>query len=64
MVGKNDETDQKHLPLDIKRRQFLQDWALLVQGQERFELFKSSKQFDADEGRIQHGFPPQSQMAT
>lgn len=24
----------------------------------RLELFKSSKQFDADEGRIQHGFPP------
>ncbi|MEH2337487.1 hypothetical protein [Nostoc sp.] len=29
-----------------------------------FELFKSSKQFDADEGRIKHGFPPQSQMQT
>lgn len=28
----------------------------------RFELFKTSKKFDADVGRIQHGFPPQSQM--
>ncbi len=28
----------------------------------RFELFKSSKKFDADEGRMQHGFPPQSQI--
>jgi hypothetical protein len=30
----------------------------------RFELFKSSKKYDADEGRMQHGFPPQQQMPT
>ena len=28
----------------------------------RFELFKSSKKFDADVGRSQHGFPPQQQL--
>lgn len=26
--------------------------------------FKSSMKFDADEGRIQHGFPPQAEVAT
>jgi hypothetical protein len=30
----------------------------------RFELFKSSKKFDTDEGRMQHGFPPQSEVPT
>jgi hypothetical protein len=30
----------------------------------RFELFKSSKKFDADVGRIQHGFPTQDQAQT
>lgn len=30
----------------------------------RFELFKSSKKFDADVGRRQHGFPTQDQLPT
>ncbi len=30
----------------------------------RFELFKSSKKFDADEGRKQHGFPTQQEAPT
>ncbi|MBW4672089.1 MAG: aldo/keto reductase [Cyanomargarita calcarea GSE-NOS-MK-12-04C] len=38
--------------------------ALTQAKKEGFELFKSSKKFDADEGRMQHGFPPQSQMET
>lgn len=28
----------------------------------RFELFKTSKKYDADEGRLQHGFPPQNEI--
>lgn len=27
----------------------------------RFELFKTSMQYDGNEGREQHGFPPQGQ---
>ncbi len=44
--------------------QALGDRCVQYAADRRFELFKSSKQFDADEGRIQHGFPPQSQMQT
>jgi predicted aldo/keto reductase-like oxidoreductase len=51
-------------PMQIKEMQALRDRCAQYAADGRFELFKSSKKFDADEGRIQHGFPPQSQVAT
>jgi predicted DCC family thiol-disulfide oxidoreductase YuxK len=44
--------------------QALRDRCVQYVADGRFELFKTSKQFDADEGRIQYGFPPQSQVQT
>ncbi|WP_341529449.1 aldo/keto reductase [Nostoc sp. UHCC 0302] len=51
-------------PMQVKEMQALRDRCAQYAADGRFELFKSSKKFDADEGRIQHGFPPQSQVET
>lgn len=51
-------------PMSATQMQALRDRCLKYAADGRFELFKSSKKFDADEGRIQHGFPPQQQMPT
>lgn len=51
-------------PMNANQMQALRDRTLKYASDGRFELFKTSKKFDADEGRIQHGFPPQQQMPT
>ncbi|QSJ14477.1 aldo/keto reductase [Nostoc sp. UHCC 0702] len=51
-------------PMQAQQMQALRDRCAQYAADGRFELFKSSKKFDADEGRIQHGFPPQSQVAS
>lgn len=51
-------------PMAAAQMQALRDRCALYAADGRFELFKSSKKFDADEGRIQHGFPPQKQVET
>ncbi len=51
-------------PMAVAQMQALRDRCAVYAADGRFELFKSSKQFDADEGRIQHGFPPQKQVET
>jgi hypothetical protein len=49
-------------PMSPPQMQSLRDRCAQYAADGRFELFKTSKKFDADVGRIQHGFPPQSQM--
>ncbi|MGJ5627883.1 aldo/keto reductase [Nostoc sp. CALU 1950] len=51
-------------PMEAKEMQALRDRCAQYATDGRFELFKTSMKFDGDIGRIQHGFPPQSQMAT
>lgn len=51
-------------PMAAQEMQALRDRCAVYAADGRFELFKSSKKFDADEGRMQHGFPPQQQMPT
>ncbi len=51
-------------PMASSEMQALRDRYAQYAADGRFELFKSSKKFDADEGRMQHGFPPQSQAQT
>jgi uncharacterized protein len=51
-------------PMQAKEMQALRDRCAQYAADGRFELFKTSKQFDADEGRLQHGFPPQNQVQT
>ena len=51
-------------PMEASQMQALRDRCAVYAADGRFELFKSSMKFDADEGRIQHGFPPQSAMET
>ncbi len=49
-------------PMEPQEMQALADRVVQYATDGRFELFKSSKKYDADEGRMQHGFPPQTQM--
>ncbi len=51
-------------PMEVAQMQALRERCAVYAADGRFELFKSSKKFDADEGRMQHGFPPQSAMDT
>jgi hypothetical protein len=51
-------------PMEAAQMQALRDRCAVYAADGRFELFKSSMKFDADEGRIQHGFPPQAEVAT
>jgi uncharacterized protein len=51
-------------PMDAASMQALRDRTRKYATDGRFELFKTSMKFEADEGRMQHGFPPQSQMET
>lgn len=51
-------------PMTTAEMQALRDRMAQYATDGRFELFKSSKKYDADEGRMQHGFPPQDQMST
>ncbi|MCC5610357.1 aldo/keto reductase [Nostoc sp. CHAB 5834] len=51
-------------PMQAKEMQALRDRCVQYATDGRFELFKTSMKFDGDEGRIQHGFPPQSQVQT
>ncbi|MCC5627210.1 hypothetical protein [Nostoc sphaeroides] len=50
--------------MQAKEMQALRDRCVQYATDGRFELFKTSMKFDGDEGRIQHGFPPQSQVQT
>ncbi|MEH1892256.1 MAG: hypothetical protein V7K92_23335 [Nostoc sp.] len=50
--------------MQANQMQALRDRCAQYAADGRFELLKSSKQFDADEGRIQYGFPPQSHIQT
>ncbi|WP_263627840.1 aldo/keto reductase [Komarekiella delphini-convector] len=51
-------------PMPAEQMQALRDRCAQYAADGRFELFKTSMKFDGDVGRIQHGFPPQSQMQT
>ena len=51
-------------PMQQQEMQALRDRCAQYAADGRFELFKSSKKFDADEGRMQHGFPPQAEAPT
>jgi hypothetical protein len=51
-------------PMQQQEMQALRDRCAQYAAEGRFELFKSSKKFDADEGRRQHGFPPQAEAPT
>lgn len=48
--------------MPANQMQALRDRCARYAADGRFELFKTSKKFDADEGRTQHGFPPQQQL--
>ncbi|HEY9600108.1 MAG TPA: aldo/keto reductase [Allocoleopsis sp.] len=51
-------------PMPAQEMQALRDRCAQYAADGRFELFKSSKKFDADEGRKQHGFPTQAEAPT
>jgi hypothetical protein len=51
-------------PMKVAEMQALRTRCAPYAADGRFELFKSSKKFDADVGRSQHGFPPQQQLKT
>lgn len=45
------------VPLTEREMQALRQRCTAVAGDGRYELYKTTKHFDADEGRRQHGFP-------
>lgn len=49
-------------PMNPEQMQALRDKCAVYAADGRFELFKTSKKYDADIGRIQHGFPPEAEM--
>ncbi|MEC4818225.1 MAG: aldo/keto reductase [Scytonema sp. PMC 1069.18] len=49
-------------PFNSEQMQALRDRYSAYAADGRFELFKTSKKFDADVGRQQHGFPTQEQL--
>ncbi|KKD39102.1 aldo/keto reductase [Limnoraphis robusta CS-951] len=51
-------------PMTAQEMQALRERVVPYATDGRFELFKSSKKFDADVGRKQHGFPTQDQLPT
>lgn len=51
-------------PMTAQEMQTLRDRCASVAMDGRFELYKTSKKFDADVGRAQHGFPPLEKMPT
>jgi uncharacterized protein len=51
-------------PMPVAQMQTLRDRVARYAVDGRFELFKTSMKYEADEGRLQHGFPPQEQMPT
>ncbi|MEA5540325.1 hypothetical protein VB834_14970 [Limnoraphis robusta Tam1] len=51
-------------PMTAQEMQGLRERVIPYATDGRFELFKSSKKFDADVGRRQHGFPTQDQLPT
>jgi len=51
-------------PMKQEEMQALRDRCAQYAADGRFELFKTSKKFDADEGRQQHGFPTQAEAPT
>lgn len=51
-------------PMQQPEMQALRERCAQYAADGRYELFKSSKKFDADEGRKQHGFPTQQEAPT
>jgi aryl-alcohol dehydrogenase-like predicted oxidoreductase len=49
-------------PLSTAQMQQLRDRCRMDASDGRWELFKTSKKYDGDEGRKQHGFPPASEL--
>ncbi|MFP4102025.1 aldo/keto reductase [Coleofasciculus sp.] len=49
-------------PMNPEQMQALRDKCAVYAADGRFELFKTSKKYDADIGRIQHGFPPHAEI--
>jgi predicted aldo/keto reductase-like oxidoreductase len=49
-------------PMNPEQMQALRDKCAVYAADGRFELFKTSKKYDADIGRIQHGFPPHAEV--
>ncbi|HCF28556.1 MAG TPA: aldo/keto reductase, partial [Cyanobacteria bacterium UBA11049] len=51
-------------PMSAEQMQALRDRYARYAADGRFELYKTSKQYDGKPGREQHGFPSQQQLPT
>jgi len=49
-------------PMSAGEMQALRDRCAPLAADGHVELYKSTKKYDADEGRQQHGYPPQSEL--
>lgn len=60
ILRKNIKIAQSFVPMTVEEKDAYRRKCALYAADGRFELYKTSIQFDGDEGRRQHGFPPMS----
>lgn len=61
LLRKNIATAKAFVPMSREEKESYRKKCAAFAGDGRFELYKTTAKFEGDEGRIQHGFPPQSQ---
>ena len=63
VLRQNLRVAQGFTPMEPNEMQALRERVAEYAADGRFELYKSTAKYDADEGRKQHGFPPQDEVA-
>lgn len=64
ILQQNLEIARGFRPLTAAEMQALRTRCAMVAADGRFELYKTSKKYDANEGRMQHGFPKKEEVNT
>jgi aryl-alcohol dehydrogenase-like predicted oxidoreductase len=62
VLNQNLQVARGFQPMSQTELSALQDRVKTYAADGRFELFKSTKKYDGDVGRLQHGFPPASEL--
>lgn len=64
ILEQNLSVAQGFTPMAADQMRALRDRLAPLAADGRFELYKSSKKYDGDPGRKEHGFPPQDKLST
>ncbi|MDQ3624962.1 MAG: aldo/keto reductase [Verrucomicrobiota bacterium] len=63
ILRQNLEIARSFVPMTVQEKAAFRKKCAVYAGDGRFELYKSSMQFDGPPGREQHGFPPKKELA-